>query len=197
MSGFTKLNISPVRRTLKPIGVSVLILILSFAIFSQAPSASQVEEMRKIAFLLGEWKGKGWEILWDGSRGDEFSQKTKVEVKADGSVLRIKDARNYKMTGAFTHSSSLDASIYYDEGAKRYRWRGETSYGRKNPLEAGVIDIRTFQYGVPFKVEAPLPNGARQTTIKVTEAGEWIETLEVWKIDKWHRVEESILKKVK
>lgn len=176
--------------------VLAVILSLSLAVSSQTPLVSQAEEMRKLDFLVGEWKGMGWEVYWDNSRGDEFSQKTKVEVKAGGSVLRIKDARNYKTPGV-SHSSSLDATISYDEGAKIYRFGGESSHERKNALEAKLIDVRTFQYGIPFTVKVTIPNGARRTTIKVTENGEWHQTLEVWKIDRWYQAEESILRKAK
>jgi hypothetical protein len=186
-------NKSPIWRTFRPLPVSLVILTLSLAVSSQTPSANQAEEIRKLDFLLGEWKGTGWEVNWDGSRGNEFSQKTKVEAKAGGSALRIKESRNYKTTG-MSRSSTLDATISYDEGAKIYRWRGE---GSKIALEAKLIDVKTFQLGVPFTVNVVLPNGARRTTIKITESGEWNETLDVWKIDRWYRVEESTLRKVK
>jgi hypothetical protein len=196
MNILTGLIISPMRGTPRLIPVLVIILASSLAASSQTPPASKVDEMRKLDFLLGEWKGKGQEVYWDGSHGDEFSQKTKVQAKAGGLALRIQDARNYK-TPSSSDTSTLDATIYYDERAKIYRWRGENSYGRENPLEAALIDVRTFQFGVPFTVKMLLPNGARRTTIKVTESGEWNETLEVWKIDRWYKVEESILRKVK
>jgi hypothetical protein len=187
---------APGQRFIKLIPVLVLMLTPAVAGLCQTLAGSQAEELKKLDFLLGEWKGTGWAVNWDGSRGDEFSQKTKVEAKAGGSALRIKDERSYKTPGV-SHSSTLEANISYDDEAKIYRWRGETSFGRKNPLEAKLIDVRTFQYGIPFTVTVALPNGARRTTIKMTESGEWHETLDVWKIDRWYRVEESVLKRVK
>jgi hypothetical protein len=172
------------------------LLTLPFSAPGQSPRPGGAEEMGKLYFLIGEWKGKGSEVHWDGSRGDEFSQKTTVRAEEGGSVLRIKDGKNYDTPGA-SHTSTLDASVYYDAGAKTYRWRGENAYGREYPLEAKLVDARTFQYGVPYTVEARLPNGARRTTIEVTEGGEWHETLEVWKIDRWYKVEEAFLRRVK
>ena len=90
-----------------------------------------------------------------------------------------------------------DASVYYDAVSKVYRWRGENGYARKNPLEAKLVGARTFQYGALYTSDAPLPNGTRRTTIEVTESWEWHETLEVWKIDRWYKAEESFLKRVK
>jgi len=165
---------------------------------SQVSSSAALDQMRKLDFLVGEWKGTGWQVNWDGSRGDEFSQKSRVQVRSGGSNLQIKDARNYKTkTIGLIQTSTLDATIYYDEVLKIYRWRGENSYGRKNPLEATLIDTKTLQYGIPFIGNVQLPNGARRTTITVTASGEWHETLDVWKIDRWYKAEESLLTKVK
>lgn len=141
-------------------------------------------------------EGGGWEVHWDGSRGEEFSQKTKVQAQAGGSVLRIKDARNYTTPGV-SHSSTLDASIYYDAGARIYLWRGELPGVQARPLEANLIDVRTFQSGAPFTATVPLKNGARRKTIKVTESGEWHEARESLLSDGWFKSREAVLKRVK
>ncbi len=196
-------------RTLEILSVCVAVFALSVATISQTPSLNQAEEVRKLDFLIGEWKGGGWELEPDGSRHNSFSQKTKVQAKDGTSTLKIKDARTYKpvkSSGKNTifipgtplfRSSELDATIYYDEKLKLYRWRGENSYGRKNPLEAKLIRDRALQYGMPFSVTLQPADGNRRTTIEVTEGGEWHETLEVWNRDRWYKVEESILKRVK
>ena len=196
-------------RVLEVLFVCVAVFVLSEAKMSQTPSLNQAEEVRKLDFLIGEWKGGGWTLKPDGSRHNSFSQKTKVQAKEGNSTLRIKDTRTYKpviSSGKNTifipgtpvsRSSELDATIYYDEKIKLYRWRGENSYGRKNPLEAKLIGDRTLQYGMPFSVTLQPADGNRRTSIEVTEGGEWHETLEVWDGGRWYKVEESILKRVK
>jgi len=188
--------------------VWLIVFVLSVVTFSQTLSPNQAEEMKKLDFLAGEWKGEGWQLRPDGSRHNGFSQTTKVQAKAGNSTLRIKDVRRYKpviSSGENTifipgtpvfQSSSLDATIYYDDKVNLYRWRGENSFGRKNPLEAKLIHNRTFQYGMPFSITLQPADGNRRTTIEVT-SGEWREMLEVWKTDSWHKVEESTLKRVK
>ena len=157
--------------------------------------------MKKLDFLVGEWKGTGQEFYADGSRLNSFSQKAKVRVNSDGSALRITDEKNFKPQvqtgGPVFHNSTLDATIYYDDATKLYRWRGENSYARKNPLEAKLIGAKTLQYGMPFSVTLEPSDGNRRTTIEVTEGGEWHETLEAWSKGSWHKAEESVLKKVK
>ncbi len=191
------------------LSVCVAVFALSVTTMGQTPSPNQAEEMKKLEFLVGEWKGTGWEFNPDGSRRNSFSQKTKVQAKDGNSSLRIKDARTYKpviSSGENTifipgtpvfQSSELDASIYYDENIKLYRWRGENSYGRKNPLEAKLIRDKALQYGMPFSITLQPADGNRRTTIELTEGGEWRETLEIWQADRWYKAEESILKKVK
>lgn len=193
------------------LSVCIAVFALSVAAAGQVTSANQAEEMRKLDFLVGEWKGEGWQLAPDGSRQNSFSQKTKVKVQAkDGTpVLRVKDERAYRpvissgKNTIFTpgtpisHSSTLDATIYYDDALKLYRWRGENSYARRNPLEAKLTGDRTLEYGMPFSVTSRPADGSRRTTVEVTQSGDWHETLEVWKTDRWFKAEESILKKVK
>jgi len=189
------------------LSVCTAVFALALVAAGQTTSSHQAEEIRKLDFLVGEWKGVGWELAPDGSRRNSFSQKTKVRAKDGRSALRIKDERAYKpVTSSGTifapgtrvyHSSTLDATIYYDDALKLYRWRGENSYGRKKPLEAKLIGDRSLQYGMPFSVTLQPTEGNRRTTIEVTQSGEWHETIEVWKTGRWYKAEESILKRVK
>ena len=188
----------------------LVILIALFVLQTHAPAQSRVlvDELKQLEFLVGEWKGEGWKLRSDGLRENSFQQKTKVQVK-DNSLLRVKDARTYKPVissgkdSIFTpgspvfQSSTLDASIYYDSELKTFRWRGENEYGRKKPLEARLVRDKALQYGVPFNHTFEPSNGNRRTTIEITAAGEWHETLEVWYAGRWYTVEESALKKVK
>ena len=179
---------------------------LSFSALAQSPQLP--DELSKLQFLVGEWKGEGWVLRPDGSRENRFTQKTKVRVK-DNSLLRVKDERTYKPVIArgkdsifipgtpVFHSSTLDASIYYDDKLKVYRWRGENQYGRKNPGEAQLVAEKTFQYGIPFSVPFEPVEGNSRITIQINAAGEWHETLEVWHLGKWYTTEESTLKKIK
>jgi hypothetical protein len=132
-----------------------------------------------------------------------------VQGKEQTPTLRVKDERSYQpfiSTGEnsifirrtpVSSSSTLDATIYFDDAVKLYRWRGENSYGRKNPLEAKLVGDQTLQYGMPFNITIRPENGYRKTTIRVTKEGEWQETLEVWYRGRWNKVEESVLRRVK
>jgi len=169
------------------LGIFTFLAVVAFS------SGAQVAEMRKLDFLVGEWKGEGWELRLDGSRANSFSQKTTVQVKDDSS-LRIQDNRGYRPMNGTLGASTLDATIFFDKTLNLYQWRGK---GFKTTLEAKLLGDRTLQYGVPFSVPVEPVNGDRKTTIEVNENGEWHETLEVWWRDRWYKFEESILKRVK
>jgi hypothetical protein len=147
----------------------------------QTPSPAQSEEMRKLEFLLGEWKGKGWMYRADGSR-IEISQNVKVERESGGPSLRVKDTKKYKAMGldGSSPSHAETATIYFDEGTRGYRWRRGAE--RKTPFEAKLIEAGTLQW------EKHSPGSVARTTIRVKEDGEWHETLEFWlSKDGWFR----------
>ena len=171
--------------------LSLVVLVQPFAVARRQTPVAQVNEMRKLDFLLGEWKGKGWRYVYRGGRS-EYSQSVKVKNESGGSVLRARDARTYKDNGLLGSVPSSMMTIYYDEGAKLYRLSRDSVEGRKHPFELKLIEPETLQW------EKQTPAGLIRTTIKITEASEWHETLEVWNsVDGWYKAEESVLKRVK
>ncbi|HYP53017.1 MAG TPA: hypothetical protein VEQ42_05725, partial [Pyrinomonadaceae bacterium] len=59
----------------KTLGVLTLLLALAASATAQTtPPPSATEELRKLDFLVGEWKGKGWMLGPNGARLSEMSQ---------------------------------------------------------------------------------------------------------------------------
>jgi hypothetical protein len=147
--------------------------------------------MRELGFLAGEWKGQGWLYRVEGP-GSEISQSTKVTVESDGAVLRIKEKKSYKDAGLMgTPMRIPESTVTYDDEAKVYRWRVDAAKGRGNPFEANLVGPRTFQLIVHT------PAGMGRTTIKVTEDGQWLQTVELLLAEGWFKLQETTLKKVK
>ena len=171
----------------------VLIALFFLQVSAAAQAPTLTGEMKELEFLVGEWRGEGWQTFPTWHYKNSFKQKTILEITKDG-LLRIKDNRNYKPKGGALHTSNLDAIISYDPKLKLYAWRGKNS---KVTLEAKLIGDRTFQYGMPFSAVIPPNEGNRKITIRVTDTGEWHETIEEWFEGEWFVMEESTLKKVK
>jgi hypothetical protein len=168
-----------------------LMLALTVTGSGQTPSPSPREQVSKLDFLVGEWKGEGWRYGENGSKA-AISQSTKVRVEADGSALRFKDTKKFR--GDNLHSTPWyhpESTISYDEQAKLYRWRVVSAKRRGNPFEVRLPEPRTFQLVLHTR------DGMVRTTIRVTEGGEWHETLEFLRSGGWFKSQETTLKRVK
>ncbi len=113
---------------------------------SESTASTQREEMKKLNFLVGEWKGAGWIIAPDGKRS-EFIQAENIQYKVGGLTLLIEGKGQDK-------SSSTDifealAVISYDEKAKIYRMRSYTTEGRSGEAEAKLIEDG-LEWGMQF-----------------------------------------------
>src|SRR5687768_9994048 len=79
------------------------------------------DEMRKLEFLAGEWKGEGWFQMGPG-KPSHVIQNEKVTVRAGGSALLIEGTGRAKKedgtAGEVVHDAV--AILGYDEQAKKY-----------------------------------------------------------------------------
>lgn len=182
-----------------PNAKTVGLLALLFAVAASAPAQTTPPapaELRKLDFLVGEWKGKGWMFDARGGRAAEMSQSVKVRRADDGSSLRVKDVRTMKTPnvapgGSPSYSSApTDATVYYDDAAGLFRWRRDKD--RRNPSELKIIGPQTVRW------EQRSETMALRVTVRVTEAGEWHETLEFWSNQHgWLIAFESVLRRTK
>jgi hypothetical protein len=167
--------------------VAVLFLLLAFPalLSAQAPTSDQLAEMKKLGFLLGEWKGKSFAIHPNGKR-DESTKSVKVQSKPDGSALLIKETLNF--TSPLTNRSNsavITTTISYDDEAKLYRcqWGGSTGSCVASITEPGTLQLEQTNSGTRIR-----------TTISVSESGEWHETMEFWmNVRGWLKTQEDSL----
>jgi hypothetical protein len=119
-------------------GVAALLLLLTGATGlgqdAKAP-AVQLEAMKKLSFLVGEWKGESWTEIVPGKRQTSTGTET-VQSKLGGLLLVIEGVHKRKdggkEAGDVVHSAF--GVISYDEKAKRYRFQAYTNRG--NYVEA-------------------------------------------------------------
>ena len=139
-----------------------------------APVAFAADEMRKLDFLVGEWKGDAWIRMGGPSaKTEHIAQHEVVRPKAGGHALLIEGIGKSKLEdgtiGEVVHDAL--AIVSWDAAANQYRFQTWTSENRP---------------AVPMRFEVPEPNrvvwgfdtpqgGTIRYTIRLTEAGEWHE----------------------
>ena len=154
----------------------------------QTPKNAQLGEMKKLDWLVGSWKGKGW--IQMGPQGpQEFTQTETIESKLDGLVLVIEGLGKAKEDGSTVHTALAFAS--YDPRANKFRWHAFTPEGQID-TEAKV-GTNTLEWSLQIP-----QRGQMRYTITRNEKGEWFEIGEMSQEDKtWRKIFEMTLQKQK
>ena len=157
------------------------------------PSPTQLEEMKKLNFLVGEWKGEGWTEFIPGQRRSSPIAES-VQPKLGGMVLLVEGLGKRKVPGKDEEVVVHNALgiLSYDEKAKLYRMRSYLATGQSTDAEAKFTD-GGFQWG--FQAS---PSLSFRYTVKLTDRGEWFEIGEMSQDGKtWRKFHEMTLQKVK
>src|SRR5262245_48026964 len=110
----------------------LLCIVPTFA-FAQSPTTTQKEEMKKMNFLVGNWKGEGWLVTPDGKR-HTFRQTERIQSKLGGLAISIDgEGKNTEDDQIFFQALAI---INYDEKNKRYRFISQTNLGTYAESEA-------------------------------------------------------------
>jgi hypothetical protein len=145
-----------------------LFCVLQFGSYAQAPevSATQREQMKKLEWLVGHWKGAGWIEMGPQGR-HKFVQTESIQSKLDGLVLIVEGVGRSVDDRSTVHSAL--ALVSYDDGARTFRWRAFTAEGRQTDAEAKVGD-GMLEWGFPIS-----EHGRVRFTIKLNDKSEWFE----------------------
>lgn len=140
-----------------------------FAMPETYPPA-QLAAMKKLDFLVGKWRGKGWVMTYTGKR-ENFTIDETVESRVGGLVLVVeglgksKDAEMGRET--ITHNALGILSFEPQTGI--YRWRAHTFYGNSLETVAEIGD-KSFIWG--FKHPQA---GDTRYTVTINNKGNWLE----------------------
>src|SRR5947209_8725130 len=138
----------------------------------QPPQAAdaQREAMKKLGFLVGQWKGESWTEPVPGRRFAAVGIET-VDSKLGGLVLVIEGIHRRKAAdgsaGPVVHNAL--AVISYDDAAKKYRFHGYTDRGNYADADVTVGDGR-----LTWAIRAPQAGEIRYT-ITLAPNGGWSE----------------------
>ena len=172
---------------MKNILLTALLCIATWTLPAQALASGQRAEMKKLDWLVGNWKGEGWIQMGPQGR-KEFTQTEAIQTKLDGLVLVIEGQGKSKEDGSPVHTAL--AFLSYDEGAKTFRWRAFTAEGRQTDTVAKV-GTKTLEWGM----EIP-ERGRVRYTIHLNEKGEWFEVGEICPDGQtWHKFFEMTLQR--
>jgi hypothetical protein len=157
------------------------------------PASPQLEAMKKLHFLVGEWKGEGWTEFSPGQRRTSPINES-VQPKLGGMVLLVEGLGKNRIPGkqeeVITHHAL--GILSYDDRAKVYRLRSHLFTGQSTEAEATFTD-EGFQWRFQ-----PSPNMNIRYTVKLTDKGEWFERGEMSQDGKtWRQFHEMTLQKVK
>lgn len=141
-------------------------------IFQQGPpdfgGAVQIEKMKPLAFLVGEWKGAGF--YFAGERKIEIESTERVESLAGGTCLMI--------VGKHWMKGPNDQKLLIHDAAAMIRYNAvENKHRILTQLASGLgndFDLVPGEKGFVWGYESETA-GTSRYTMKLTERGEWFE----------------------
>jgi hypothetical protein len=157
----------------------------------QQSGSAQIEEMKKLNFLVGEWKGEGWTEFVPGQRRTAIATE-KGQTKLGGTILVLEGMGKAKVPGKQEEVVVHNAMgiLSYDSNAKIYRVRSYLANGHWIDAEGKFTD-KGFQWA--FQVQGM----SMRYTVKLNEKGEWFEFGEMSQDGKtWRQFHEMTLQRV-
>ncbi|MBP6821054.1 MAG: hypothetical protein KA368_05900 [Acidobacteria bacterium] len=169
-------------------------LLIPVAALAQSAGTSSAADMKKLDFMIGDWKGEGWIEMGPGGRKN-FKQSESIQSKLNGTVAIIEGLGKSKLpdSGQEVVVHQALAVISFDSAAKKFQFRAFRADGKTIDAEMTASD-QSLIWG--FK--DPQRNVEIKYTIKLTDAGQWNEVGEFSMDGKtWRKFFEMTLERVK
>jgi hypothetical protein len=145
-------------------------VVMILALMLAASCAYGAEEMGKLDFLIGEWKGEAW-MQRGPAKPEYFIQTEKVTAKAGGKALLVEGLGREKLedgsAGEVVHDAV--ALISWDKAKKNYRFDAHVAQQESVDTAIDVPAPNTAVWG--FDV----PQGKIRYTIRLNDKGQWNE----------------------
>lgn len=169
-------------------------LIMVLVVVCSATFAYGADEMSKLDWLVGEWKGEATARMGQG-KPETAVQVEKVTPRAGGKVLLVEGLGRRKLedgsAGDVVHDAI--ALISWDEEKKTYRFIGHVAQQPSVDTTLDMTGPNTLVWGLK-----PPQGGTVRFTIRLTEKGEWNEVGEFSPDGtKWFKFLDMTLTKVK
>ena len=149
----------------------LFLLILSInPTFAQYIDSLQVNEMKKVQWLAGNWEGEGW-MMFGQEEKHTFSQTETVTSKLNGLLLAIE---GLGIVGESKIIHNAFAVLSFDSENQRFVMRAHKSNGAFTEADALVDDNGDLIWGFNHPYAGEL-----RFTIKQNDKGQWYEIGEV------------------
>ena len=170
----------------------VWLLALAMSPSAQNSPPPSMDAMKKLDFLVGEWKGEGW-IAFGGGERRTFTQSETIQPKLGGMLLQVEGLGKSKdpgKEGKIIHNAF--AIVSYDDKVKQIRWHAYTADGRYVDTDLKPIQEKVVEWSIQS------PGATIRFTMNLSEKDRWIETGE-FSADgtKWMKFFEMKLQRVK
>nr|WP_294948629.1 hypothetical protein [uncultured Mucilaginibacter sp.] len=166
----------------KLITIAFALVLLSSLGYSQSKETDKAAkaEVSKLAFIVGNWAGKGWMMMQGGK--STFDQTEKVQFKLDSTAVQIDGLG--KADGQIIHNA---LAIITSNKPGGYNFRSYLATGREGQFKAELIGSKLYWY----------PYEGMRYIIELNDKGQWFETGEMNRDGKWNKFFEMTLDKVK
>ena len=174
---------------------SILFCVLSINLaFAQYIDSLQVNEMKKVHWLVGKWEGEGW-MMFGPEEKHTFSQTETVTSKLNGLLLAIEGLgiAGTSEEGGSKIIHNAFAVLSFDSANQRFVMRAHKADGAFTEADALVDDNGNFIWGFNHPYAGEL-----RFTIRQNDKGQWYEIGEVSNDDgdSWFQNFELLLNKV-
>ena len=168
----------------------IILLILSINLsFAQYIDSLQINEMEKVQWLVGKWKGEGW-MMFGPEEKHTFSQTETVTSKLNGILLAIEGLGTDRESNIIHNAFAV---LSFDSANQKFVMRAHKADGAFTEADAIVDDKGNFIWGFSHPYAGEL-----RFTIKQNDKGQWYEIGEVSNDDgdSWFQNFELLLNKV-
>jgi hypothetical protein len=143
--------------------VSFCLILCIVSTYGQGEGTDQMaqKEIKKLAFLVGDWEGSGWIRMQDGNLRN-FEQTERVQFKLDSTIVLIEGQG--RAHGQIYHDAL--AIVSYNHSDKNYSFTSFLNTGRSGKYKAELIEDKLFWY----------PGDNMRYIIYINDEGQWYES---------------------
>jgi hypothetical protein len=167
------------------------VLLMSFALSAQAPTEpppEQIAAMKKLNFMIGEWKGESWTDMGSGKR---YSVGTEViQYKLNDTIITMDGLFKSKDPSAKTVHNAFGVMSFHAR-ADLYRFHAYTANGQMVEARVAMRDN-----GFDWSFDAG-PGVLIRYRMRLDDKGEWVEKGEMTRDGTTRQFFEMRLQKVK